>query len=156
MSHAYEMDDAQHAALLDLLHTLPCRVMLSGYWSALYAERLKDWHSVTFQVMTRGGRVVTEWLWCNFPEPVALHDYRYLGENFRERERIKRKRQRWTQRLDTMPLLERRALLTAIGEACDLPSPFVAMSASIARNDEESHNAGFGMVVPMDGEVTTL
>jgi hypothetical protein len=31
----------------------------------------------------------------NFPEPVALHDYRYLGEDFRQRERIKRKKQRW-------------------------------------------------------------
>jgi hypothetical protein len=34
----------------------------------------------------------TEWLWFNFPEPIALHDYRYLGTGFRER--IKRKKQR--------------------------------------------------------------
>jgi DNA adenine methylase len=34
---------------------------------------------------------------------LALHDYRYLGEDFRERERIKRKKQRWTDRLERLP-----------------------------------------------------
>ena len=91
--------------------------MISGYWSALYADALKDWNSTHFQAMTRGGRTATEWLWYNYPEPVALHDYRFLGENFRERERIKRKKQRWTERLHSMPILERRALLAAIREA---------------------------------------
>ena len=33
---------------------------------------------------------MTEYLWCNYPAPMALHDYRYLGKDFRERERIKR------------------------------------------------------------------
>jgi hypothetical protein len=73
--------------------------------------------------MTHGGPR-TEWLWCNFPEPIALHDYRYLGVGFRERERIKRKKQRWTDRLHRLPLLERRALLAAIEQTWpDLHSP---------------------------------
>ena len=84
--YAYELgDDAGHHALLDILTALPCMVMLSGYWSQLYTERLGHWHSVQFQAMTHGGPR-TEWLWCNFPEPIALHDYRYLGTGFRERE----------------------------------------------------------------------
>jgi DNA adenine methylase len=69
--------------------------------------------------VTRSGRVATEHLWFNFPEPVALHDYRFLGQNFRERERIKRKKSRWVNRLKTMPTLERRALLAAL----DIASP---------------------------------
>jgi hypothetical protein len=86
--------------------------------------------------MTRGGRTATEWLWYNYPEPVALHDYGFLGENFRERERIKRKKQRWTDRLRTMPILERRALLAAIGEAWPDRAPSkMAMAAGIAAND---------------------
>jgi hypothetical protein len=40
-----------------------------------------------------------------------------LGEDFRQRERIKRKKQRWLNRLRTMPILERQALLAAIGDA---------------------------------------
>lgn len=118
----YELGDDQHPALLDILTALPCMVMVSGYWSELYADRLAAWHAVQFQAMTRGGKPATEWLWCNFPAPIVLHDYRYLGGSFRERERIKRKKQRWTDRLHRLPLLERQALLAAIDEAWR-PSP---------------------------------
>jgi DNA adenine methylase len=63
----------EHRALLDAINPLPCMVMISGYWSRLYADRLHDWHSAQFQAMTHGGPR-TEWLWCNFAEPLALHD----------------------------------------------------------------------------------
>jgi hypothetical protein len=53
--------------------------------------------------------------------------YSYLGITFRERERIKRKKQRWTDRLHRLPLLERQALLAAIDEAWRIPSPETAM-----------------------------
>ena len=66
--------------------------------------------------MTRGGTRATEWLWFNFQPPQTLHDYRYLGRNFRERERIKRRVQRWKIRLLKLPTLERHALLTALEE----------------------------------------
>ena len=46
--------------------------------------------SVRHQAMARGVRLATEWLWCNFPPPVALHDYWHLGASYRERGRIKR------------------------------------------------------------------
>jgi hypothetical protein len=61
----------------------------------------------------------------NYPEPVVLHDYRYLGSTFRERERIKRRQTRWKRRLSTMDPLERAALLSAIRDL-NLPetSPF--------------------------------
>ncbi len=45
-----------------------------------------------------------------------MHDYRYLGDNFRERERIKRKTQRWSERLAKLDKLERMALLEAMQE----------------------------------------
>jgi hypothetical protein len=50
----------------------------------------------------------------NYEAPVELHEYRYLGNNFRERERIKRKTKRWTAKLQSMPILERQALLCAM------------------------------------------
>jgi DNA adenine methylase len=125
--YAYELgDEDTHRALLDILTALPCMVMISGYWSQLYADRLHDWHSIHFQAMTHGGPR-TEWLWCNFAEPIALHDYRYLGTGFRERERIKRKKQRWTARLHGLPMLERQALLAAIDEAWRTAPPKTPM-----------------------------
>jgi hypothetical protein len=44
-------------------------------------------------------------------------DDRQLGASFRERGRIKRKKQRWTSRLHRLPMLERQALLAAIDDA---------------------------------------
>ena len=118
--YRFEMDDQHHAVLLHTIKALPCRVIISGYWTQRYADLLKDWTATSFEAMTRGGRTATEWLWFNFSEPVALHDYQYLGQDFRERERIKRKKQRWVNRLHMMPALERRALLHAITEAWQL------------------------------------
>jgi len=112
--YRYELSDADHAALLAVLLRLPCPVMISGYHSDLYASVLSAWRTHTFQTRTRGGGMATEWLWMNYPSPVELHDYRYLGADFRERERIKRKKARWAARLAKMPMLERRALLMVL------------------------------------------
>jgi hypothetical protein len=121
--YRFEMKDSQHAELLDILRGLPCRVMISGYWTELYEARLTGWNATTFQAMTRAGRTATEWLWYNFPAPVVLHDYQFLGGDFRQRERIKRKKKRWTERLHRLPPLERQALLAAIEETWgDSPS----------------------------------
>jgi hypothetical protein len=115
--YAFEMaDEESHRRLLEVLLSLRCMVMISGYWSSLYEEMLQGWRTYSFQAMTRGGTTATEWLWMNYPEPVELHDYQFLGETFRERERIKRKKARWSARLERMQPLERQALLMAIRE----------------------------------------
>lgn len=114
--YEHEMTDVQHAELLSILCSLPCKVMVSGYWTKLYADALHDWTSTSFEAMTRAGHTATEWLWFNYPKPTQLHDYSYLGEGFRERERIKRKKLRWVSRLRKMPMLERQALLAAMDE----------------------------------------
>ena len=111
--YRYEIDELQHQRLLRVVRRIPARVMISGYWSQMYASALKGWSSVTFDTMTRG-RSASEWLWFNYPEPTALHDYSFLGVGFRERERIKRKKQRWTARLRKLAPLERQALLSVI------------------------------------------
>lgn len=113
--YEFEMTDVDHRRLLRWAIAARCRVMISGYWSGMYARSLRSWRCVKFQAMTRGG-LADECLWMNFEEAAALHDYRYLGENFRARERIKRKTLRWRNRLAKMPLLERRALLCAIAD----------------------------------------
>jgi len=112
--YKHEFTATQHCRLLRVVQHLPCMVMLSGYDSALYRDSLKGWNAIQYQAMTRGGMAATEWVWFNFRPPVTLHDYRYLGKNFRERERIKRKKARWEARLEKMPVLERQSLLSAI------------------------------------------
>jgi hypothetical protein len=116
--YLYELgEQEQHIALLTQLKRLPCPVAISGYGSDLYNDLLAGWHTYTFRARTRGGPVATEWLWMNYPQPTALHDYSFLGDTFRQRERIKGKKQRWVNRLRRMDVLERQALLWAIQEA---------------------------------------
>jgi DNA adenine methylase len=109
----------QHERLLRVLLGLPCKVAISGYQSSLYSSMLATWRAISYNAKTRGGGVRREWLWMNYPAPVELHDYRYLGSNFRERERLKRIRVRWLARLDRMDDLERYALLSSIAEYND-------------------------------------
>ena len=65
--HRYRFDyeEADHVELLELLKAVRCQVMVSGYRSALYEERLEGWRSVALQVMNHAG-VRTECVWMNF------------------------------------------------------------------------------------------
>ena len=51
--HRYRFDyeEADHVELLELLKAVRCQVMVSGYRSALYEERLAGWRRVELQVM---------------------------------------------------------------------------------------------------------
>ncbi len=106
--------DADHRRLLDVLTQIPCKIMLSGYLSDLYEDKLRDWYTRSYNVRTRGGTWATEWLWMNYPEPTVLHDYRYLGDDYRERERIKRKISRWASKFRGLETLEQQAILSAL------------------------------------------
>jgi len=117
--YTFEFMKGDHVKLLEVVKTLPCMVMLSGYPNTLYDDALSSWWTATYQTTNRRGKLVTEKLWMNYAPPIRLHDYRYLGNNFRERERIKRKKDRWTSRLLSMPDLERSALTAAIAEIGD-------------------------------------
>jgi DNA adenine methylase len=115
--YKYEYTYEQHVELLEVIRNLPCMVMISGYRSELYTELLKDWHTHSFRAATHNGTAL-ECVWMNYFPPEELHDYRYLGSTFRERERIKRKSRRWAAKLKSMPVLERQALLSAIHLVC--------------------------------------
>jgi DNA adenine methylase len=106
--HEYTVDD--HLALLTVLKALPCKVIVSSYESELYAEVLGDWRVVRFVGDSHTGPRV-ELAWLNFSEPAALHDYSFVGSDFREREKIKRRRTGLTRRIELLPHLERRAFL---------------------------------------------
>jgi len=110
--HEFSSED-QHRELLAVLCDLPCLVMLSGYENDLYDRELSKWRKTSFTGISRGGPR-TETVWMNFPAPAELHDYRYLGRNKRERENIKRQKQRWIAKLERMPNQKRYAMLSAI------------------------------------------
>ena len=53
--YRFEYEARDHLELLQLLKTLPCPVMLSGYPSSLYEQELAGWRSLSLQVMNQGG-----------------------------------------------------------------------------------------------------
>lgn len=114
-----EYTEKQHEQLLKCLRKLPCKVMVSGYKSAMYDALLEGWSTLSYLAQTRGGGMAEEWLWMNYEPPIELHDYRYLGENFIERQRIKRKKERWKKRLGGMPPIERQAVFAAMSEVVE-------------------------------------
>jgi DNA adenine methylase len=70
-AYAFEMAEADHRELLDVLRQVTGKVMLSGYPSALYDGALAGWNRHTFDLPNNAaagkakGRE-TEVLWCNF------------------------------------------------------------------------------------------
>lgn len=102
----YDVDD--HRRLLEVLAALPCMVMLSGYGNPLYDQVLASWHSTSFPSKTHAG-VRTESLWFNFEPPEELHDARYFGSNFRDREGARRRLQRLQDKVHRMSSVERAA-----------------------------------------------
>jgi DNA adenine methylase len=108
-----EYSIAQHVELLRLLKNLPCNVILSGYRSKIYDETLLGWRSVEFPGDSQVGPR-TEVAWLNFDPPAVLHDHAYLGEDFRARERIKRRRRGLVSRVGSLTDAERRALFVEL------------------------------------------
>lgn len=110
--YEHEFSDLQHIELLKLIRSLKGpMIAISGYHSKLYDRMLEGWRVVTFKNVVRSGAVVTEYLWCNYPEPTELHDYRFIGDGFRERERIRRVQRNLIGKLRRLPPLERQALM---------------------------------------------
>jgi len=87
--YRHELTPEHHIRLLDIAGRLNCMVMISGYWSKMYEKALNGWNHIKYQTIIRSGAVVTEYLWFNYDKPSILHDYSWLGDTFRDRERLK-------------------------------------------------------------------
>lgn len=113
--HEFDTEE-QHCELLRILLKLECMAMISHYHHPLYTETLKTWFTASYMTTTRSGRAVREYVWMNYPPPTHLHDYSFLGNDFRQRERIKKKQDRWVENWSELPALERRAILRRLSE----------------------------------------
>lgn len=108
----YRLDytEEDHERLAALLRRLPCMVILSGYANPVYERVLGDWRTKTFEAKTHVD-VRTETLWFNFEPPTQLHDSRYVGDDFRERQTIRRRMDRLQERITRMDAIERAAFM---------------------------------------------
>lgn len=110
-----ELSDSDHQRFLGTVTRLDASkysVMICGYDCDLYSP-LDDWQSIDHRVPTRGG-LQDERIWMNYQKPVQLHDYRYIGDGRRMRERIRRRQKNWREQLKRMPVQERLAMLEVL------------------------------------------
>lgn len=110
----YSVED--HERLLDLLLSLPCMVILSGYMNSLYSTALADWETRTFRAKSHTD-VREEVLWYNFEPPLTLHDSRFLGTDFRSRQTVKRRLKRLQEKIRRMEPTERAAFAEWLNKA---------------------------------------
>jgi site-specific DNA-adenine methylase len=111
--YAHRMPYADHVRLLLAVKQLHCNVMLCGLPNLLYENQLRGWRTFQYENMTRRG-LQTEQVWMNYEKPGKLHDCRYVGENFRHRERLQRRAKSIRKQLDAMPDHERQFILESI------------------------------------------
>lgn len=107
--YKYDFTTEDHAQLLDTLTKVDANVLISGYASNLYHTHLKTWNTYTFTAKAHDG-LREEVIWFNFPPPSKLHDYRYLGNTFRERQNIQRKLARLQAKIADLEPCERACL----------------------------------------------
>jgi DNA adenine methylase len=113
--YRYEYNNDDHARLLAVLKGLPCMVMVSGYDHPYYETALSGWRSHRFQAKTHTD-VRQETIWMNYSEPASLHDTRYLGNSFRERQGLQRRRNTLHRRVENMDVTERTAFFRWMAE----------------------------------------
>lgn len=110
--YRHDYTEGDHLELLDLLRSVPCQVMISGYPSKLYDDTLGDWNCIQLQAMSRGG-ARTEKVWFNFALD-RVHWASYAGKNFTDRQNVKRKAVRWGKKYQALPRDQRLAVLAAM------------------------------------------
>ncbi len=114
----YEFTDEQHIELLTKLKALHCNIAISTYPNDLYTSMLQGWRYIDFTAQTRAGKA-TERLYMNYKQPKKLHDYKFLGKDFTDRQRIQRKIKRHVEGLLKLQPLERQAIIQSIAAAID-------------------------------------
>jgi site-specific DNA-adenine methylase len=107
--YRFDYQESDHLALLRLLRSLPCRVLISGYANTVYNRELSEWHCRSFTGTSHVGRR-EETVWLNY-RPTILHDVEFIGSDFRERQTIKRKRLRWIERFKDESVSVQQAVL---------------------------------------------
>lgn len=116
-SRVYKFDYTvdEHVGMLEFLSSLECKVIISGYYSEIYTDLLRGWNIYSYKAQSHSG-IRDEYLWYNFVKPETLHDTRYVGNNFREREVIRRRGERLKNRILQLSITEQTMIHEWLGK----------------------------------------
>jgi hypothetical protein len=108
--YRHDLGEDDHVGLLAFLKQLPCRVALSGYPSLLYRHALSGWNEFHFRAKAHD-TTRDECIWTNYTAPDHLHDPRFLGRNFRQRQDRKRRLARIQNRIGRLSIQEQHVIV---------------------------------------------
>lgn len=78
----HEMDEEGQVRMLDLIAESRAKIILSGYQSELYDEKLRGWHKDTAQTKTTANDIVTETIWMNYDPPLQQITIEEIGGGY--------------------------------------------------------------------------
>jgi DNA adenine methylase len=112
--YKYEISLNDHEKLLKFFLKLKCDIMISTYDNDLYSSYLQSWRRLQFQGISRAGKT-TETIYMNYENKEGLlQDYRYLGDNNRQREWYRNRIKRFVAKLKRLPPKERNAIIELV------------------------------------------
>jgi site-specific DNA-adenine methylase len=101
--YKFEFETSDHIEFLKHMTSLDCKIMITHPKCELYDNYLKNWISEPFQYMTREGTFYDN-LYTNFVgSDIELLTYDALGDNFIERQAIKRQRKNIVEKFKRLP-----------------------------------------------------
>lgn len=113
--YKHEMTHSDHLQLLITAQEMKCNLMITHPKCDLYDTFLHDWRKVEVKVRYHK-KTSIECLYMNYPDPIELQDYSYLGNDCWERQRISRKKEAYKKKFEKMPVLERNCIIDILNE----------------------------------------
>lgn len=111
--YKFEMTDKQHLKFLAAARSLKINCMIIHPKCELYDNELKGWRQVIVKIKYHN-KTSIECLYMNYEQPKTLQTDIFLGKNFTDRQRIKRKAERFVNKFSSLPELERKYILSRI------------------------------------------
>ncbi|MGZ4079555.1 MAG: DNA adenine methylase, partial [Bacteroidia bacterium] len=105
-----EMKDIDHVQLLSSATDLKDNCMIIHPKCELYDDILHDWRKIPLKLRYHR-KTSNECLYMNYDKPVSLQTDVYLGKDRTDRQRIKRKGERFIKKFSELDALERKYIL---------------------------------------------
>lgn len=112
--YQFEAETEHHKQVLEACKKFRfAKIMISHYPCEIYDTLLAGWHTHDYKSMTRHG-LADERIYMNYEKPTILHDYSYIGDNFRQREALKRVKTNMVKKLERLEPVLRNSILTQL------------------------------------------
>lgn len=122
--YEHEWDEQTHKTFLQMASRAKDNFCICHPKCKLYDKYLQDWRVKQWRVMTHTGPG-TETLYMNYAKPRELHQYNYLGDNFTDRQRNKRRRDTLQKRLQQLTPEQRIAELHELYMLLEISKPYL-------------------------------